>query len=153
MIELKLYRFKPQEFIRGGVDWFYQINPRLLVILDLFAIHWVHSVEISPANGAVGRMSSSGSQHSMSRGDIRAVDVLPDGIHNREDAMRCHQTAVDVGFTGIGFAPLWKPKPGFHLDVRHERYPGQPVTWGYGRDSIGRQIEISLSDAFELMEE
>ena len=71
------------------------------------------------------------SQHNVDRwGEVRAVDIMPEGIHTREDARRFRQLAEDCGFTGIGFYPHWAPRPGFHVDVRVNVNEHYVASWG-----------------------
>lgn len=127
-----LVYFAPEEFTRNGVDWWYQIDPRLLVMLDVVRFMWGSSIEVSQDDQAVGRfLGNSPSQHNVERwGECRAVDVLPSRIVSRGDAQRFFDLAVAVGFTGVGVYPHWHSGVGFHLDTRRHYRPGDPATWG-----------------------
>ena len=146
-----LYFFHPGEFNRGG-EWFSAMSPRLLVLLDTLRLRWERPIRISRHPRAVGRHDGdSESQHNYDIWDeVRAVDVIPDGLKTKDDAYAFFMLAADVGFTGIGFYPDWSPSPGFHLDVRHDRRPGFPATWGrVGTE--GMITDVSLNDALEVM--
>lgn len=147
-----LYHFSPGEFTRAGAEWFSAMSPRLLVMLDLLRFRWGRPIHISKHPRAVGRHDGeSDSQHNFDKwGEVRAVDVQPANIHNRDDAYRFYLMAVELGFTGIGFYPQWALTPGFHLDVREPRRPGYPATWGViARE--GRTIQVSVNDALEAL--
>jgi hypothetical protein len=119
--------FDEDEF-RG---WASMMDPVLLVRLDAFRGLRGKPVRISPVEKAIGRKDDSDSQHNYNKwGMVRAVDVLPDGILTAEDLRVAYQQARDVGFTGIGVYPHWRPTPGLHLDVRRSNAPGHPAVWG-----------------------
>jgi hypothetical protein len=150
--------FKPDEFLdidhNGNVvyDWLPHMSVKLLVMLDVTRHMYNRRIEISPAIGAMGRrLGQSASQHNVDRwGEVRAVDIMPDGIITREDAYSFFQLAVSVGFKGIGFYPHWSPSPGFHLDVRESNRPGKPALWGRIKKD-GETLNVSIYDAMEQL--
>lgn len=111
-----------------------------LLMVDEFREQLGAPVIISPAAGALMRFDSgSESQHCYGRaGDI----MLPAG----PDLKTAFSVASRVGFTGIGIYPHWKPSPGLHLDIRPDRKPGNPATWGAIRQG-GQQVYVSLQEA------
>ena len=146
-----LHYFHSDEFINGDRNWLRDCSPSLLVRLDVLRHMWGKPIRISAAPGAIGRMAGdSQSQHNFERwGIVRAIDVMPAGIGTPEAANGFYLLAVDVGFTGIGWYPDWKPAPGFHLDVRSDHEPGAPATWGGVKNDLGQQVYVSLNDALE----
>lgn len=122
------YPFFPE--INYG-QWSAQVDRYLKVKMNAYAERLTkagYSVIPSPAPGAIGRLyGSKTSQHYAGEGQlIRGIDVmLPAGPSLKEAA----QIAREVGFTGIGVYPNWKPFPGLHLDVRTGRSSGNPATW------------------------
>lgn len=145
--------FEPWEFERNGVQWWHQMSPRLLILLDVFRFQWGAPVRVSGHELAVGRKLGPDAltQHNVDRyGEVRAVDVQPQGMLDRDDAQRAIMLAEAIGFTGIGLYPHWAGGAGLHLDIRHERDPGYPNTWGGVRRAAG-QMFVSLQDALEAM--
>lgn len=139
-----LMHFATHEFVRGEEEWWSRTSPRLLVLLDLFREHWSAPVVISPHHRAIGRHDGT-SQHNVERwGEVRAVDIMPDGLDDRRH--EAVTLARRVGFTGIGLYPDWQPSAGLHLDVRIDRVPGNPAMWG-GVRRDGRQVLVSIEDA------
>lgn len=129
MSEIDLRNWNPSEFR----EWWPDMSVRLLVLLDVFRYQWGRPCQVSPAPGALGRNQGrdARSQHNVDRwGEVRAADIMPAGLHTREDARRAIDCAITAGFTGIGIYPYWEPTPGLHLDVRTCECPGQPATWG-----------------------
>lgn len=144
--------FEPWEFERGGVQWWHKMSPRLLIMLDVFRFQWGKPVHVSTDAGAVGRSlgQQSMSQHNVDRWcEVRAVDIQPDGINDREDLYRAFVLACELGFTGVGVYPHWH-RPGLHVDVRHDRQPGFPITWGQVMGAAG-PLYVSAHDALETM--
>jgi len=144
--------FEPYEFIRNGDSWWDKTSPRLLVMLDVFRFQWGRPVHISGHKKALGReLGDSFSQHNVDRwGELRAADLQPEGMITRDEAERALAIAESLGFTGFGLYPHWSGGPGLHLDVRHDRDPGSPVTWGAVLGASG-QMFVSLQDALEVM--
>lgn len=125
MIDLRY--FAPDEFR----NWWGQMSPRLLVLLDVLRYSWGQPIIVSPAEGALGRHDAGESQHNIDQwGEVRAADVMPDGIGRASQVRQCVEDARVLGFTGIGVYPHWSPSPGLHLDVRESRDLGDPATWG-----------------------
>lgn len=151
MSQPRLHYFDRNEF-RG---WWENMSPRLLVMLDVLRHQWGRPIEISGADGALGRaMGESLSQHNITKwGEVRAADVFPQGVATMDDAERFTAAAKLVGFTGIGVYPDAMPSVMFHLDIRIDRQPGNPATWGGLRRMIGSPAEdddwryVSLDEA------
>lgn len=139
------------------------MSPRLLTLLDEFRDRLGYPVLISPAPGGIGRPvigsdgsfneeeAESGTQHNWVKyGEIRAIDVFPQppGGATPEERRRWLKVAQEIGFTGIGIYPDWKPGPGMHLDVREDRQPGRPALWAGLRGPDGRQTYTEIARAF-----
>lgn len=134
-------------------DWFHRMSPRVVCFLDLFRFKWNRAVVISNAKGALGRNGEGTSQHYWEQfGEVRGIDVHPKRILTSDDARRAVETAKECGFTGIGFYPQWNSGPGLHLDVRDDRKMGDPAIWGGVLNGNGKQIYVSLEEAFLVME-
>jgi hypothetical protein len=154
-----LYYFSRAEFVRADqygnpAQWWDQMSPRLLVLLDLLRYRHGGPILISAHDYALGRElgPDDHSQHNIDKwGEVRAADVMFPRIKVQADAEHLVLIAKQCGFTGIGIGPEWIPHFGAHLDVRHEREPGRPATWGYVRGKKGKQITVSLEDALEAM--
>lgn len=150
-----LYHFIPAEFR----EWYPVISTRLLVLLDVLRYRWGHAITISANPRALGRHDGpSLSQHNIDRwGEVRAADVFPKSLFKRDDAQRIILLAKEVGFTGIGLYPHWDQGVGMHLDVRHDRKPGQPAVWGMlpatGAGGEPGQKEVSLTQAINELPE
>ena len=145
MIDLRF--FEEEEF--GG--WFSSCSPRLLILLDALRFQWGAPIRVSRAQGAIGRRLGEGakSQHNIDRwGEVRAVDVFPSGLVTREDVDSFLLSAISIGITGIGFYPDWSGGFGFHLDVREDREPGYPATWGRVDTRLEKQY-VSIDAAME----
>lgn len=146
-----LYYFKPHEFRRGEAEWFCMMSPRLLVLLDLLRFRWGRPIHLSAAAGAIGRHAGPehDSQHNVDLWhEVRALDVIPEGLTERDHLNRFYRLAAECGFTGIGFYPQWH-QPGFHLDAREDRLPGYPATWG-ALDGAGGNVYVSFTDALDV---
>ena len=146
---LTLYYFKPREFTRGGVEWFYKYNVRLLVLIDLLRFMWKKPIDISPHPRACGRMEGGGTHDYTLNKSVLAIDLMPRGIDNISDLNHIIDIMTQLGFTGIGFYPEWRinniKRPGFHLDVRIKEL-SDPSMWG-GVIYNGRQIITSFDEA------
>jgi len=133
----------------------------LLKKLDAFRDRLGYPVSISPAPGGIGRpiigsedqAAESGAEKSyhnyLVHGEVMAIDVMPQppGGATPLERQRWVNVARDVGFTGIGLYPDWKPRPGIHLDVRpvSALKPGQGyAAWAGVRDQSGKQIYTSI---------
>lgn len=120
-------------------DWWEKMSPELLQKLDAFREEWGAPVEISRAQGALGREDfESDSQHNYLKwGEVRAVDVFPvvidlgehRYIENEVERMRAYMIAKKVGFTGIGLYTDTYPGNMLHVDVRQDRSEQLPATW------------------------
>ena len=108
-------------------------------------------IHISPVGAvAVGRHlgPENTSQHNVDRwGEVRACDIMPEGIHTATDARRFHQMAIDSGFSGIGFYPDWRPRPGFHVDCRVNENESYVAQWGGLRNAKGEQFYVGIETA------
>lgn len=121
-----LTHFSPSEF---GL-WWPLMNADLLTKLDAFREAWGAPVQISPADGGLGRHlgSEGGSQHNVDKwGEVRAVDVFPmiqvrpgeyRYMNSQADRQRAFDTAKQVGFTGIGLYTDTQPGDMLHVDTR-----------------------------------
>lgn len=147
---MKLWYFEDREFIRDNTQWLPMMPADLLVKLDVLRTMWMKPIYVSGHQKAIGRRAGdSQSYHNIDRwGRVLAIDVQPDVVEDRGAAHAFYLLARDIGFTGIGFYPHWNPTPGFHLDVRRERRPGDPATWGFVlRD--GDNLQVGMRDAME----
>lgn len=142
---IEAYFFEPKEF-RG---WYNRLNPRLLFVSDLFRAHWGKAVLVSPSPGALGRYGGdSMSSHNVDRwGWLNATDFMPQGMVTRKDAERAIECAKMAGATGIGIYPFWSPYAGIHLDVRPDREPLDPATWGRVERNVGNNGYVSVATA------
>lgn len=150
---MNLYHFKPEEFLRGGHDWFRLMDTRLLVLLDVFRYRWGRKVSISPHAAALGRLLdvAEKSDHNWNRhGAVLAADVMPEGMADQASAERALELATELGFTSIGIYPDWQPAPGLHLGARRECRPGAPALWGAIR-SGGRQVYTDVATALRTL--
>jgi len=126
MTRPELKYFQPKEFGK----WWPLMSAELLEKLDLFRERWGAPVSVSPVEGGIGRHDDSHSQHNVNLwGEVRAVDVFPQGMNSAESRARAFQIAVDVGFTGVGLYTDTQPSNLLHIDVRKDRSEGQPATW------------------------
>jgi hypothetical protein len=127
MTKPKLRYFSAAEF---GI-WWPLMADDLLIKLDAFRELWGAPVRISPAAGGIGRHLgiNDTSQHNVDRwGEVRAIDVFPDGMNNRASRERAYQLARQCGFTGIGLYTDTMPQNLLHVDVRKET-GGRVATW------------------------
>ena len=109
---LILKHFKESEF-KGY--WGY-MSKDLLLKLDEFREKLGSAVSISTAIGGIGRHDNSGSYHNIDKhGQVLAVDVMISSDVSLDYAAKI---AKDVGFSGIGVYPHWRPSHGLHLDLR-----------------------------------
>lgn len=147
MGEVVLFNFHRTEYNRGGVDWYPRTAVRLLVLNDVLRHLLRSKVFISPDEGAVGRRlgKENKSQHNLDYwGEVRATDFFVPGVpaHNVIAAMR------SVGHNGIGLYPegLWNGEQAnrYHGDVRTDRSPRNPATWG----ELGGKV-CSLDEALD----
>ena len=140
--------FTREEFItRAAVDfdWWPYMDPEILELVDDFREALGYRVSISPAPGAIGRSAGlSGTRHNVERwGQVMALDIFPEKVEPR----RWVAVAREVGITGLGFYPDWRPQPGLHIDSRSTRH-ARVATWGGVRDKPGsRQRYVGLEAA------
>lgn len=143
--------FEPAEF----GQWWPWMCPGLVAGLDVLRGELGVPLEISPANGSLGRLAGSeGSLHNVERhGLCYAADVLIPASWPVDDAFYLAQRLKI--FSGIGVYPFWKPRAGLHLDMRHLApqnptpgvVPRAPSTWGAVRDKFGKQIYVTAAEA------
>lgn len=150
---MTLDNFRKSEFR----EWYERMSQELVIKLDLLRFLWGKPIRISPVKGAIGRDGDGTSQHYWEQfGEVRAIDILPDGIDNVDDAREFFDLCVQCGFRGIGFYPHWSPTPGFHVDVRVEQRMGNPSTWSGidGKKPSGQIVQVyrSLEIGFQAME-
>lgn len=136
---IELDHFTPGEF--GA--WWPLLDTGLLLKLDAFREDLGSRVIISPAKGAMGRLSDEASQH-FPRPMIKAIDVMtPDA-----DMWSVYKAARRIGFHGIGLYPHWKPYHGAHLDVRADRSEENPALWSAIKTAKGQEyVEIERAYA------
>lgn len=154
--------FEPWEFDLtrwGGRDWFSQMDPNLLLILDASREEHGQPVHISPVRGALGRPHSGSTDHDPERNSartVRAADVFVDGVRTPEDVQAFVQVLRNAGASAIGVYPHWrdatgKTRVGFHVGYRPSRQ-SNPALWGMMRDEPkGPQRVISLDQAVALV--
>jgi len=156
MTRAKLYHFEHAEFIRAGRDWWLDMDQGLLVKLDVLRKLWGKPIHLSKNGKAIGRLGGRGdlSQHNLNKwGAVRAVDCYPDGLETEDDVRRFLSLARHVGFTGYGAYHGIPRGIMVHLDVRHDRQPDDPATWGglVAPDEAGawRTRYVSLDDVLK----
>jgi len=151
-IDVNLKHFSSAEF----GPWWPLMNKELVQTLDRLRGSWGHPIVISSAPGALGRELGEGnnSQHNVIKwGEVRAVDIMPLIIENGArrglaypfERKAFFDVCVQIGFTGIGVYPFWKPFPGFHVDVRADRHPGSPATWAGIPNKYGEQVYVGVA--------
>ncbi|NRB42683.1 MAG: hypothetical protein HRU20_30145 [Pseudomonadales bacterium] len=124
--------FQASEF-HGFYD---QLNPDLLVSLNLFREWWGAPVHISPLADGVGRYlgADKDSQHNIDKwGQVNAVDFFPEGLKTESDIKRAYDLAKKAGFSGIGLytdtTRNGKKAIMMHGDVRADKSAINPATW------------------------
>jgi hypothetical protein len=131
-----LKHFRASEF---GI-WWPLMDDDLLKKLDAFRERWGYPVEVSKADGSLGRHGGeSHSQHNVDRfGKVKAVDFfpkVPDGrggyryMQTVAERDRAYRIARQVGFTGIGVYTDTQPGDMMHGDVREPKASGYVATW------------------------
>lgn len=136
--DLDLEFFKASEF---GL-WYPFMSRKLLLMDDEFRRRLGAPVLISAAGGALGRDDdpASNSQHNFIKwGEVRANDLMIPSMQTADDRREVVRIARQVGFTGIGLYPEWKPHQGIHVDVREDRQEGSPAMWAGLLDANGNQ--------------
>tara|TARA_R110000868_G_scaffold127605_2_gene335407 strand:- start:3164 stop:3607 length:444 start_codon:yes stop_codon:yes gene_type:complete len=125
--------FEPSEFR----EWYTQMSPRLLTLLDVLRFTIGKSIIISPDKDALGRHlgPTEMSCHNVDvHGEVLAVDFFCPWINGEDQVRHIFNTMRGLGFTGIGvYADTHyggKPCPMFHGDVRPTEKMGSPATWG-----------------------
>lgn len=132
-------------------DWLDNINPRLLVMIDLLRWRWGDSIKVSPVKGSIGRhKGDSESSHNVDYwGQVNAIDLFPASLQTKDDCWKFVEMATNLGFTGIGIYPDAKPSIMAHVDVRPTADYGQPATWGALRSDSGWDY-VALHDAIDI---
>ena len=131
---------KLKNFSAGEFGLFYPlIEDDLLYKLDELREQWGRAINISPVEGAVGRVDEHDSEHNIIKnlGVTRAVDVFPvgstGGSMTQDEAEQFVALSRAVGFTGIGVYTdtIYKNRPWImvHLDVRINRTMENPALW------------------------
>lgn len=139
MLRPKLNYFSASEF---GV-WYPLMNRDLLLKLDDFRERWGRPVSISGNKHALGRHDDSESQHNVTRwGEVRAVDVFPDGMNTAAERERAFEIAKEVGFTGIGLYTDTSAGNMLHVDVREPKSQGHVATWSRVAGEYGLISEV-----------
>lgn len=126
---VSLKNFKVSEF-RGEHIF---LSTKLLKKLDKFREQLGERIIVSPAKGSMflNNERENNSQHFLGK----AIDIM---LPDTTDWERAYTIAKNVGFTGIGFYPHWKPYKGFHVDVRES--DGHISTWsGINPDGKGQR--------------
>lgn len=131
---MHLQNFKKSEFR----EWWPQMSPRLLTLLDVLRYRLNVPITISASPQALGRNLGPDAQtaHNVDKwGAVLAVDCFVAGVDDQPAANFVLKTAIELGFTGIGFYPDWtnnqdQIQSGWHFDVRPNRKMGSPATWG-----------------------
>jgi len=130
--------FKLSEF--RGEHLFLSVG--LLTKLDEFRERLGEPVMVSPAKGSMMRWNApNNSQHKYGR----AIDVM---LPKTVDFARAFKIAKEVGFTGIGFYPHWRPFPGFHVDVRPTK---KVALWGAVNPEREGQRFTTIGEAFSYV--
>lgn len=144
-----LKNFKREEFRRQAhkdgpyIDWYELIAIEVLTNLQILRDYWGQPIYISKAPGAVGRQDNTKSYHNFDKwGEVRALDVQVD-LWNAVAALEFRRLALQAGFTGVGFYPMWEPRPGFHLDNRPRK---KARDWGALKKN-GKQVYVEFNDA------
>lgn len=132
--------FKPKEF---GI-WYPLMSAELLKKLDKFRERWGRPVMVSPVEGGIGRHGGdSATQHNVDRwGEVRAIDVFPEGMTSATERQRAYDIAKEVGFTGIGIYTDTVPSNLLHVDVRADRVAGDPAKWSRVNGKYGAIAEV-----------
>lgn len=102
-------------------------------------------VVVSPVPGAMLRWDKEGEGEGKTEHRYgRAIDVMIDGPTTLAE---CRDIAKEVGFSGIGVYPDWRPCKGCHLDIRPGRALGNPATWA-GIKQDGKQVYVAIERGF-----
>ena len=158
MTSLELRYFTPAEFERRGRNWYEDMSVALMEGVDVLRHYHGHPIHISPHGGALGRPGSGSRDHDPQEngGEVRGMDVFPDGLHTAEDVQAFVKLAEEVGLTAIGVYPHWvsgsgKVRPGLHLGWRPDR-ADNPARWGMIRyEPQGPQRMVGMDQAVSLV--
>lgn len=125
--------FRPSEF-GAGVE---NIDPALLFLLDLIREKAGVPVHIhAPAFTRSGHATKS--QHYLGK----AADFhFGDGLTHEQERAVIEECLAEMGITGgLGFYPFWRPRPGWHVDVRDSGpvrwFRGENNQYHYGQDAL-----------------
>lgn len=118
-------------------EWYDDMSPRLLTLLDVLRFTLNKPITISPHKDALGRRLGPQSQscHNVDVwGEVLAADFFCPWIRHQDEVRHVFNRMRELGFTGIGvYADTqYKGKfcPMFHGDVRTSEKMGSPATWG-----------------------
>ena len=116
--------------MRGGVNWLPIMDPVLVEGLgQLFAAvdQAGGRAFISPHPKSLGRTDGSAtSQHYAADGELRAADVMIEGI----TLQRAYNIARNLAvFSGIGVYTDTRPANMLHVDTRKSRSTANPAVW------------------------
>ena len=158
MTSFELRYFTPAEFERRGRNWYADMSTALLERVDVLRYKHGQPIHISPRGGALGRPGSGSRDHDPEEngGEVRGMDVFPDGLHTPADVQAFVKLAEEVGLTAIGVYPHWvsgsgKVRPGLHLGWRTDR-ADNPARWGMIRyEPKGPQRIVGLDQAVSLV--
>lgn len=142
--------FSPHEFERGGRNWWPAMSIRWLMLMDSIRATTGAPHFITNSAGALGREQGDRlSQHNAQKwGEVRAGDFTVQGVRDGKDAAEYVSIARLAGITGIGvYAGVWNVPVGFHCDVRMDRNPGDPATWGRVLNELGQIERVSIEEA------
>ena len=157
-MSLELRYFEPHEFERRGRNWYADMSVALMQGVDVLRHKHGQPIHISPHRGALGRPGSGSQDHDPDRnnGEVRGMDVFPDGLYTPADVQAFVKLVEEVGLTAIGVYPHWvsgsgKVRPGLHLGWRPDRQRN-PARWGMIRyEPRGPQNMVGLDQAVRLV--
>lgn len=125
--------FTPSEFR----EWYSDMSPRLLTLLDVLRFTLGKSIVISPHKDALGRRMGSNKEscHNIDFwGEVLAIDGFCPWIKHEGEVRWVFNRSRELGFTGIGIYAdttyKGKKMPMFHWDTRPTEKMGSPATWG-----------------------
>ena len=146
LARVTLNHFSPFDF----APWFPVMSEKLLINLEKTA-SFLYPLGYTFIISRVGKDDQSGGQHDVfAFGEVRAIDVniLLDGQPLTKAELRTvYELIRGLGiWSGLGVYPNWN-RAGMHLDVREDRTPQNPATWGdvgYGGDHQYTSVSVAL---------
>lgn len=128
--EVELLYFTQADFF----PWFPAMSGELIIRVDAMALLLTDYGYTFQINRIGLESEGSNSQHNVTKwGEVRAIDigVLLNGKRLTKPELKLFYDRVIALelFSGVGVYPLWNT-PGVHLDVREDRTPQSPATWG-----------------------